>query len=71
MHEDSPEHIPARLEPVLKLVRQGLRNGEIAAELHLTEHTVENYVSQLMALFDVATRTQLALAAYERQPEES
>ena len=56
-------NIPARLEPVLRLVAQGKRNKAIADELGLAEHTVENYVSELIELFGVESRTELALAA--------
>ena len=60
MHE---AEIPARLVPVLRLVAQGKRNRAIADELSLAEHTVENYVSELIDLFGVESRTELALAA--------
>ena len=40
--------IPARLVPVLRLVAEGKRNKAIADDLSLAEHTVENYVSELI-----------------------
>lgn len=54
--------VPARLRPVLRLVAQGRRNKAIALELGLAEHTVENYVSELIELYGVESRTELALA---------
>ena len=58
--------IPQHLTKVLELVCEGRRNRAIAEELGLAEHTVENYVSELLALFRVESRTELALAAQRR-----
>ena len=55
--------IPQHLVKVLNLVAQGRRNKAIAADLSLAEHTVENYVSELLSLFGVESRTELALVA--------
>jgi DNA-binding NarL/FixJ family response regulator len=55
--------LPRRLVNVLHLVAEGKRNRAIADELGLAEHTVENYVSELMELYGVESRTELALAA--------
>lgn len=49
---------------VFDLVAQGLSNLEIAHELDLSEKTVRNYVSHLLAKLYVTTRTQAALAAH-------
>lgn len=48
---------------VLTLVAQGKNNREIARALHLTEGTVKNYVSQILARLGVRDRTQAALWA--------
>jgi DNA-binding NarL/FixJ family response regulator len=48
---------------VLTLVAQGKNNREIAQALHLTEGTVKNYVSQILARLGVRDRTQAALWA--------
>lgn len=48
---------------VLKALGRGLTNGEIAARLFLSEGTVRNYVSSLLAKLDVADRTQAAVIA--------
>lgn len=48
---------------VLKLLAQGLTNAEIAERLHLTQGTVRNYVSAILAKLDVEDRIQAALLA--------
>ena len=48
---------------VLKLLAQGLTNAEIAQRLYLTQGTVRNYVSAVLAKLDVEDRTQAALLA--------
>jgi len=47
---------------VLSLVRRGLENKEIAAELHLAEQTVKVHVSALLQKFAVPNRAALAEA---------
>ena len=46
---------------VLKLVGQGKNNQEIAQELHLSEGTVKNYVTQILNKLDMRNRIQAAL----------
>jgi two-component system, NarL family, response regulator LiaR len=60
----------ARLKPlsdrerdVLRLLATGLGNADIARALFLSEGTVKNYVSGILAKLDVADRTQAALVA--------
>ncbi len=48
---------------VLKLLGRGLTNTEIAARLYLSEGTVRNYVSALLAKLGVSDRTQAAVLA--------
>lgn len=48
---------------VLKALGRGLTNSEIAARLFLSEGTVRNYVSAVLAKLDVADRTQAAVIA--------
>jgi len=48
---------------VLRLLADGLSNGEIADRLHLSKGTVQNYVSGIFAKLDVTDRTQAALLA--------
>jgi NarL family two-component system response regulator LiaR len=48
---------------VLRLLARGLCNADIAARLYLSEGTVRNYVSAILAKLDVADRTQAAVLA--------
>jgi DNA-binding NarL/FixJ family response regulator len=48
---------------VLRLVARGLSNADIAQRLFLTEGTVRNYVSQVLAKLGVTDRTQAAVIA--------
>ena len=48
---------------VLLLVGQGMSNSEIAERLFLSEGTVRNYVSAVLAKLQVADRTQAAVLA--------
>ncbi len=48
---------------VLCLMTQGLRNKEIAAQLHITERTVKNHVAQVIAKLGVRSRTEAVAQA--------
>ncbi len=48
---------------VLRLIARGYTNAEIAADLHLSEGTVRNHVSAVLAKLGVADRTQAAVIA--------
>jgi DNA-binding CsgD family transcriptional regulator len=52
---------------VLRLVAKGRTNRAIAAELHLSERTVDRHVSNLLAKLNVATRAAATACAYDRQ----
>ena len=48
---------------ILALIADGLTNRQIAAEIHLAEKTVKNYVSNLLAKLGMERRTQAAVFA--------
>jgi DNA-binding NarL/FixJ family response regulator len=52
-----------REREVLRLLARGLTNADIAERLHLSEGTVRNYVSAVLAKLDVSDRTQAAVIA--------
>lgn len=52
-----------RERELVELVRQGLRNRDIAAELGVTEGTVKVYLHAIFDKFRVENRTELALRA--------
>lgn len=57
---ENPFHLTSREIEVLDLVAQGLRDGEIAERLFLSEKTVNHHVSAILRKLDVTTRTQAA-----------
>jgi NarL family two-component system response regulator LiaR len=57
------EELSQREVEVLKLLARGLANADIAQRLFLSEGTVRNYVSAILAKLDVTDRTQAAILA--------
>lgn len=57
------DDLSAREREVLSLLARGLTNAEIASRLYLSEGTVRNYVSSILAKLNVSDRTQAAVLA--------
>ena len=57
------EPLNEREQEVLNLIAKGLKNREIANELHLAEGTVKNYVTSLMKKMYVEDRVQVVVRA--------
>jgi len=60
------EPLTPREEDVLNLLVEGLSNKEIGARLHLTEGTVKNYVSNIIAKLQANDRTHAVVTALRR-----
>lgn len=57
------ENLSERELEILRLIAQGLNNRAIAEKLYLSEGTVRNYVSAILAKLEVSDRTQAAIIA--------
>ncbi len=66
--EDLPpmEELTEREEAILKLLTEGLTNAGIAARLYLSEGTVKNYVSEILAKLQANDRTHAVVLAIRR-----
>jgi len=59
------DKLTGREVEVLRLLAQGLPNAAIATRLYLSEGTVRNHVSALLAKLEVSDRTQAAVIAIQ------
>ena len=59
------DKLTGREVDVLRLLARGFANAEIAAQLHLSEGTVRNHVSAILAKLEVVDRTQAAVLALQ------
>jgi DNA-binding NarL/FixJ family response regulator len=57
------DQLSERERDVLRLLAKGLSNTDIAQQLFLSEGTIRNYVSEILAKLNVSDRTQAALMA--------
>jgi len=53
---------------VAKLVVAGLSNREVGQELHLTEHTVSNYLFRIYEKLGISSRVELVLYSLKQSP---
>jgi DNA-binding NarL/FixJ family response regulator len=53
-----------REQDVVRCVAEGLSNREIAGRLHLTEHTVKNYLFRIFDKLGVSSRVEVVLYAF-------
>ncbi|MEI6778629.1 MAG: response regulator transcription factor [Chloroflexales bacterium] len=59
------DKLTGREVDVLRLIAHGFSNADIATRLHLSEGTVRNHVSALLAKLEVTDRTQAAVIAMQ------
>ncbi len=60
------EALTTREETILRLLTQGLTNAGIAEQLHLSEGTVKNYVSEVLSKLQANDRTHAVVLALKR-----
>ena len=62
-----PGLLTKREESVVCLVAEGLTNRDISLQLHLSEHTVRNYLFRIFNKVGTSNRLELALYAIDRR----
>ena len=65
------EMLTKREEDVAKLLAEGMTNKEIAAHLHISEHTVRNYLFHMFDKLGVSSRVELLVRCLRQNPEDS
>jgi len=60
---DGTALLTPREKDAVRLVTEGMKNREIAASLHVTEHTVSNYLYRVFEKLGVSSRVELILYA--------
>jgi DNA-binding NarL/FixJ family response regulator len=61
-----PSGLTPREESVARLVAEGMGNREIAETLHLSQHTVKNYLVRIFEKLGFSSRVELVLYAVEK-----
>lgn len=69
--EERQNHLSAQEERILSHIAEGMTNRQIAESMYLSEKTVKNYVSNLLAKLGVSRRTEAAVYAVRRADHRS
>jgi DNA-binding NarL/FixJ family response regulator len=64
--QERHEHLTAQEERILQHIAEGMTNRQIAEAMYLSEKTVKNYVSNLLAKLGMSRRTEAAVYAIRR-----
>ena len=64
--DDPVEHLTPQEQRILDLIAEGLTNRQIADIMYLSEKTVKNYVSNMLAKLGMSRRTEAAVYAVRR-----
>ena len=64
--EEREDHLTPQEERILSHIAEGMTNRQIAESMYLSEKTVKNYVSNLLAKLGVSRRTEAAVYAVRR-----
>jgi DNA-binding NarL/FixJ family response regulator len=62
---DPPDGLTQREAEILSLIAQGLTNGEIAARLFLSNHTIKTHINRIFA--KTGSRDRVAAIAYAQR----
>ena len=65
--DEGVEHLSSQERRILDLIAEGMTNRQIADALYLSEKTVKNYVSNLLAKLGMHRRTEAAVFAVKRR----
>jgi two-component system, NarL family, response regulator DevR len=66
----SGEHLTPQETKILDLLAEGLTNRQIADSMYLSEKTVKNYVSNLLAKLGMSRRTEAAVYAVRKRGQD-
>jgi DNA-binding NarL/FixJ family response regulator len=76
LHRTKPMHVTSatgvallteREEDVVRLVIDGMKNRAIAENLHVTEHSIRNYLYRIFEKLGVSTRVELLLYVFSQR----
>jgi DNA-binding CsgD family transcriptional regulator len=56
-----------REEEVVRLVADGMKNGEIARSLNVAEHSIRNYLYRIFDKLGVSSRVELILYTFNNR----
>jgi DNA-binding NarL/FixJ family response regulator len=69
--EQRGDHLTPQEERILSHIAEGMTNRQIAESMYLSEKTVKNYVSNLLAKLGLSRRTEAAVYAVRRADHRS